>query len=124
MVLGYLLNTLFTFSYILVHNSTQLFIVHIGLAIAESLSTPTWDSIFAKNMDDPGDTQLWGIAGGQSHFFSGIAIAIGGLITYYISFNALFIIMGIIQAMATIMQSRILFLKKTGISNQLNDTEQ
>lgn len=124
MVLGYLLNTLFTFSYILVHNSTQLFIVQIGLAIAESLSTPTWDSIFAKNMDDPGDTQLWGIAGGQSHFFSGIAIAIGGLITYYISFNALFIIMGIIQAMATIMQSRILFLKKTGISNQLNDSEQ
>ena len=35
MVLGYFLNTLFTFSYILVHNSYQLFMVQIGLAIAE-----------------------------------------------------------------------------------------
>ncbi len=74
-------------------------------------------------MDDPGDTQLWGIAGGQAHFFSGIAIAIGGLITYYISFNALFIIMGIIQATATIMQSRILFLKKESRSNEVTESD-
>jgi MFS family permease len=115
MVFGYFLNTVFTFSYLLVHNSTQLFIVQIGLAIAESLSTPTWDSIFAKELEDPGDSLLWGIAGGQSHFVTGIAIAIGGLITYYISFEALFVIMGLIQAAATIIQSKILFFKRKNI---------
>ncbi len=120
MVLGYFLNTLFTFSYILVHNSYQLFMVQIGLAIAESLSTPTWDSIFANELEEPGDSFLWGIAGGQSHFISGIAIAIGGLITYYISFNALFIIMGCIQAIATVVQSRIVLLKR---KNALADLE-
>ena len=112
MVVGYFLNTIFTFSYVLVYNRYELFVVQIGLAIAESLSTPTWDSIFAKELEEPGDTFLWSIAGGQSHFISGIAIAIGGLITYYISFNALFIIMGSIQAIATIIQSRLVFLKR------------
>lgn len=118
MVFGYLLNTIFTFSYLLVHNSTQLFIVQIGLAIAESLSTPTWDSIFAKELEDPGDSFLWGIAGGQSHFVTGVAIAIGGLITYYISFEALFIIMGTIQAIATIIQSKIIFFKRKEIKKE------
>ena len=112
MVVGYFLNTIFTFSYVLVYNRYELFVVQIGLAIAESLSTPTWDSIFATDLEEPGDTFLWSIAGGQSHFISGIAIAIGGLITYYISFNALFIIMGSIQAIATIIQSRLVFLKR------------
>ncbi len=112
MIFGYFINTIFTFCYIFVHNSTQLFILQIGFALAESISTPIWDSIFAKNMEDPEDSFFWGVAGGQSHLVSGIAIAIGGLITYYISFNALFIIMGVIQAAATLMQARLLFLKK------------
>jgi len=112
MILGYALNTIFTFSYILVHHTWQLFIIQIGFALAESMSTPTWDALFAQNLEDPGDSFLWGIAGGQSHLLTGIAIAIGGLITYYISFNALFIIMGCIQLLATIMQTRILFIQK------------
>jgi hypothetical protein len=43
---------------------------------------------------------------------TGIAVAIGGLITYYISFQVLFIIMGTIQGLATIIQARLLFVRK------------
>ena len=118
MVFGYALNTLFTFVYLLIHNSTQLFILQIGLAIAEAISTPIWDALFANNLEDTEDSLFWGIAGGHSHLVSGIAIAIGGLITYYISFSFLFVIMGIIQATATLLQSRILILKRKGISLQ------
>ena len=112
MVFGYALNTVFTFSYLLVHNVVTLFIVQIGLGIAESLSTPIWDSLFANDLDDASDTFHWGIATGHTHFVTGVAVAIGGLITYYISFQMLFIVMGTIQAMATLMQSRLLYLKR------------
>ena len=112
MVFGYFLNAVFTFGYIFVHNTIELFIIQIGFAFAESLSTPTWDSLFAEQLDDPGDSFFWSLSGGQSHIVTGIAIAIGGLITYYISFNFLFIMMGCIQTIAMIMQARFLFLKK------------
>ena len=114
MVFGYLLNTIFTFGYLFIHNSHQLFLLQFGLALAEAISTPVWDALFAKNLEETDDSLFWGIAGGHSHLVSGIAIAIGGLITYYISFQFLFIIMGSIQLIATILQSRILILKRKG----------
>jgi hypothetical protein len=43
----------------------------------------------------------------------GIAIAIGGLIANYISFDALFLTMGIIQVIATFVQAKLLFLNKS-----------
>ena len=100
MVIGYALNTLFTFSYLMVDSVMTLFFVQIGLGIAESLSTPIWDSLFANDLDGKNNT-----------------VAIGGLITYYISFHMLFIIMGTIQALATIIQARLLFVKKTDSLN-------
>jgi len=117
MVIGYALNTLFTFSYLMVDSVMTLFFVQIGLGIAESLSTPIWDSLFANDLDGKNNTFLWGLATGHTHFVTGIAVAIGGLITYYISFHMLFIIMGTIQALATIIQARLLFVKKTDSFN-------
>lgn len=112
MILGYAMNTLFTFSYLLVNNVMSLFLVQIGLGIAESLSTPIWDSLFANDLEDKNNTFLWGLATGHTHFVTGIAVAIGGLITYYISFQVLFIIMGCIQVMATLIQARLIFIKR------------
>ncbi|MCX6211885.1 MAG: MFS transporter [Bacteroidetes bacterium] len=108
MILGYGLNALLTFGYIFVHNTQQLFLIQIGLGIAEALSAPIWDSLFAHHLEDNTNTFHWSIANGHPHFVSGIAIAIGGLIANYISFEALFITMGIIQTIATIIQARIL----------------
>lgn len=108
MIFGYALNALLTFAYIFVHNTQQLFLIQIGLGIAEALSAPIWDSLFANNLEDNSNTFHWSIASGHPHFVSGIAIAIGGLIANYISFEALFITMGIIQTIATIIQAKIL----------------
>ena len=112
MVFGYALNTVFTFSYLMVNSVMSLFFVQVGLGIAESLSTPIWDSLFANDLEDKNNTALWGLATGHTHFVTGIAVAIGGLITYYISFHMLFIIMGVIQALATIIQAKLLYSKK------------
>ena len=112
MIGGYALNALLTFGYIFVHNTKSLFLIQVGLGIAEALSTPIWDSLFASNMEDTENTFHWGLATGHTHFISGIAIAIGGLIAHYISFDALFIVMGCIQLVATLVQASILYIKQ------------
>ena len=108
MIIGYALNTILTFCYLLVHNTMQLFLIQIGLGIAEALSTPVWENLFATNIDDDDNAFYWSLATGHSHFVSGIAIILGGLIADFVSFKALFIVMGSIQIFATIIQFRLL----------------
>lgn len=114
-IVGYALNTLFTFAFLLVDDTTSLMWVQAGLGLAEAISTPAWDAAFSSEMEDTNDTFIWGIANGQSFIVSGIAIAIGGLIANYISFEALFILMGCIQLIATIIQARETFRKDKGL---------
>jgi MFS family permease len=112
MVLGYGLNALFSFGYLLVDSPLKLFIVQAGLGIAEAIGTPAWDALYAKNLTEEMDAYAWGLSTGQSQVVTGIAFGIGGLITHFISFEALFIIMGSIQIMAAIVTSRLLFITK------------
>jgi len=117
MVFGYGLNALLTFGYIFVQNTQQLFLLQVGLGIAEAVSTPIWDSLFASNLEDNENTFHWSLATGHTHFVSGIAIAIGGLIANYVSFHALFMTMGIIQLIATFTQAKLLFWESTRLKN-------
>ena len=108
MVIGYGLNALFTFAYLFVSSPWQLLVVQGGLGIAEALGTPTWDALFAQHTDKEHDGFAWGFAGGQAQIVTGLAIITGGLIVNYFSFNALFITMGSMQVIATVIQARIL----------------
>jgi MFS family permease len=108
MVAGYALNALFTFSYLFVSSPWQLLIVQAGLGIAEALGTPAWDALFAKHAEEKHDTFVWGLAGGQAQIITGLAIIAGGFIVSYFSFQVLFITMGSIQVIATVIQARIL----------------
>lgn len=108
LVTGYLLNTLFTFSYLFVASSGQLFAVQAGLGFATALATPTWDALYASNEDKTKAGYIWGLAGGRDQLITGVAIIIGGLIVNYFDFKVLFITMGVVQAIATIYQAQIL----------------
>jgi MFS family permease len=112
MVLGYTLNAFLTFGYLLVDSPIKLFIVQAGLGIAEALGTPAWDALYAKNLDSDLDSYAWGLSTGQSQIVTGIAFAIGGVITHFISFEALFITMGLIQIVAAIVTAQLIFIKK------------
>lgn len=112
MVLGYALNALFTFGYLFVSTPMHLFIVQAGLGVASALASPTWDALYAKHEDKREAGFEWGLAGGESQIITGIAILIGGYIVVFASFNTLFIIMGVIQVIATVYQVQILLNKK------------
>lgn len=108
MTAGYALNAIFTFGYLFVSSPMQLFFIQAGLGVAAAISTPTWNALYAKHEDRKHDGYTWGIASGESEIITGVAIVIGGLIINYYSFFALFIIMGVIQIIATIYQAKIL----------------
>jgi MFS family permease len=108
LVIGYGLNAIFTFSYLLVSNPYKLFAVQFGLGIAAALATPTWSSLYAKYEDKKHDGAAWGLVTGTDRIITGLALMTGGFIITYYSFNVLFVIMGCIQIVATISQAFIL----------------
>jgi len=112
MVLGYSLNAVFTFCYLFVSSPIHLFIVQAGLGIAEAIGTPAWDALYAKSLSEEMDSYAWGLSAGQSQIVTGVAFGLGGLITHFISFEALFITMGTIQILAAIVTSQLLYVKK------------
>lgn len=109
MIIGYALNTIFTFGYLFVSSPAHLFIVEAGLGLAAALAWPTWDALYAKYENKKNSGYTWGLAAGGEFLMAGIAMIIGGLIVAHYSFTVLFVIMGSIQLVATIYQAQILF---------------
>lgn len=117
MVLGYALNALFTFGYAFINSPHELIFVQAGLGVAAALATPTWNSLYAKYEDKGQDGYEWGIAGGSAMIITGVSILIGGYIVEQTSFQILFLIMGVIQVIATLCQAKILFYDNVDVIN-------
>jgi len=112
MIAGYALNAFFTFCYIFVSSQLSLFVVQIGLGIASALATPTWDALYAQYEERKNAGQSWGMANGQSKVMTGLAVILGGVIVNRLSFDTLFITMGIIQVIATLYSVQLLKRQK------------
>ena len=130
MTIGYALNAIFTFAYLFVSSQSELLFVQIGVGIASALSTPTWNSLYAEyERHDRGRKKksgcVWALADGQSEIVTGIGVLLGGLIVSFFSFNSLFIVMGIIQTIATVYVAQILDGRsaKTRLSNYPDPSE-
>lgn len=108
MLAGYFLNAVFTFSYLFVSNPAHLFLVQAGLGLAVALAAPTWNALYANYEDRTKAGFLWGLADGGFRIVTGIAIIIGGVVVNFLSFQTLFITMGVIQTLAAIYQAKIL----------------
>ena len=111
MVAGYALNALCTFGYLLVTTPTHLLLVQAGLGFAVALSSPTWLSLYSDNNKKNAGALSWGLESGLSYIMHAISILIGGYIVSTYSFNVLFVMMGVIQVIATIYQAQILRIK-------------
>lgn len=114
MVFGYGLNAFCTFLYLLVQSPMHLILVQIGLGVASALATPTWAALYAKYEDKGQDGFEWGLASGQANIVTGLAVLMGGFIVNYFSFRLLFVLMGAIQIVATIVQGKILRMHSRG----------
>ena len=112
MIIGYALNALCAFGYLLVRTPSQLFLVQVGLGLASALATPTWAALYALHQSKKSSGMTWGLASGEANIAGAVAILVGGYIVQTYSFTLLFIVMGTIQTIATIYQAKIFFVKK------------
>lgn len=111
-VSGFALNALLTFGYLTVNSSAGLFLVESGLGLAAALALPTWSSLFARYSGKVKNGWAWGMASGTDDFVTAFGIVLGGIVVSKFSFTGLFLIMGLIQLLATLYQAKILYYGK------------
>jgi len=99
---GYLLAAASTFGYLLVTDTTGLFMIQILMGISNAMSSCTWDGIFSRNIKQKDAVFMWSIVEGGYAITSAIAAVLGGVIVMMFSFQVLFIIMGLIMVGASI----------------------
>lgn len=112
LILGYALNALFTFAYLLVDTPFTLFIVQAGLGVSLALANPTWAALYDRYSNDKKDGSLYGAAYGHGNIATGVAALVGGLVVTKFSFQILFMLMGVLQIIATVLQIKILQSRK------------
>lgn len=115
LVIGYALQTIFTFCYLFITTKQQLALLQIGLGISSGLSTTTWYALYARCEDKSHEGLTWGLANGLASIYTGIALLFGGLIIANSSFEVLFFIMGLVQLIATVYVSKLLFLSTPNV---------
>jgi predicted MFS family arabinose efflux permease len=118
-LLGYLLNAILTFGYLLVRAPFQLFLIQVGLGFSYALAAPTWNALYGRHSQAGRDGYAWGLSSGFEKIATGFAILIGGLIVARFSFRVLFLLMGCVQLLALFLQWRS-FSNRT-IHNPLGD---
>lgn len=111
MIVGYGLNAVATFGYLLVYNPFSLLVVQGVLGIARALATPTWDALYDQSSGTQKATN-WGLADGIPALVTAAAVIAGGFIVSRYPFAMLFILMGIVQVIATFVQAKIFLGKR------------
>jgi MFS family permease len=107
-IVGYVLNAVLTFGYLLVGSTWHLFLIQAGLGIATALATPTWNALYEQHGDTVSSGLRWGYADGQEQIVTGIATVVGGLVIQNLSYTVLFLIMGVVQTCAAFFQAQML----------------
>jgi MFS family permease len=104
-VLGFLGSACCDISYIFVQNRWQLFGAQVIAGLATGLIEPAWDSLFTDAIEHS-SARHWSIWSGGSHLIAGAAALLGGVIVAYFSFTALFVTMGFVDTLATLLAWR------------------
>jgi MFS family permease len=88
-----------------VQNRWQLFGAQVIAGLATGLIEPAWDSLFTDAIEHS-SAKHWSIWSGSTHLIAGAAALIGGVVVAYSSFTVLFVSMGLIDIVATLVAWR------------------
>lgn len=107
---GFAIGALATIGYLFVSRPSHLFIVQIMQGI-DSATAPQWDAAYSKVLEKNKESTEWSFVEGGSKIIIGIAAILGGLTANFLGFKILFILMSIIEVLATIVAARLLLKK-------------
>ncbi len=99
---GFMLRVLAWFLYIFTNSLTMFILIQIILGLGDAIGSPAFDSIFAKHLNkgnEVHDYSSWKLVQNMS---LAIASLLGGIIVYYISFEALFVAMALLGCISSL----------------------
>ena len=106
---GTLLASLAPFGFIFSTLPWHIYLIQIIHALGAALALPAWCGIFTRHIDKGKEAQSWALDSSALGIGAGTAGIIGGIIAQAIGFNPLFIGVGVLGLLATIL---CLFIKK------------
>lgn len=108
-ILGYAIIAAATFGYFLVHSITGLLVVQICVGVGMALQSPTWSALYDRYSGaGDHDGYVWGLSYGLWYVFQGVSVLTGGYIVTRYSFDILFVVMGTLLVLSTLIQAQLL----------------
>lgn len=108
-VLGYFLSTIGFFGYTLVEYPWQMFAVQGIVGLATAVRSPAFDEVYSRNLDEGKYAYEWGIWESMYWIVSGISAIIAGYIIQVSSFETLFVIMGVMSLIGTVISAVLIY---------------
>ncbi len=106
MLIGYVLNALSVFMFLLAQSPLHVLLIQVSLGFAYALANPSWNMLYAENST----TYNWARAGGDAQIAAGVAVLVAGVLAAA-SVTAVILAVGIIQILATIYQFQIIKIR-------------
>lgn len=113
LVLGYIVVTIVPFGYILSSLPWHIYLLQIIYSIGMAMAYPAWCGIFTRHIDKGKEAFEWGSYGTIADLGAGAGGIIGGLIVSKLGFNSLFLVIGILSLISSLL---LLTLRKHIVS--------
>lgn len=117
-VISYAILAVATFSYLFIRNPLDLFIVQAFMGVGGAILSPAYGAMYSKSLDKGRFASEWGLWDSMTNMILAVAAITGGVITAFLGFAALFIIMGLIASCGFV-ASAFLFRKKKSSRNRV-----
>jgi MFS family permease len=112
LVLGYLLSGIAALCFMLTKSPTQLFFSMIVSGVSISIIAPSFSGLYSKNIEEGKHTSSWGDYWGLTYWGAAIASVIAGVVSQRYGFDAIFIIMMVLNGLSALGAVYLYFLPR------------
>lgn len=102
LLIGYVIRILCWIGYIFIASFWQLLVIQVILGISEAVSSPAFDTIFAKHLDKNKEIDEYATWKIYEKISIALSTLIGGFIVQYASFDLLFVSMSLVATFSVI----------------------
>ena len=102
MVFGTFLTGLVPFGFMVSSQAWHIYVFHVLHAIGMAMVIPSWSAIFTRHIDKGKEASEWSLRSTSLGFGAGIAGALGGIIAGIYGFNIIFILVGSLSIISSL----------------------
>ena len=110
LILGYVLSDFAALCFMLTKNPTQLFLSMTVSGRAIAIVSPAFSGHYSKNIEEGKHTSSWGDYWGLTYWGAAIASVIAGVVSQHYGFNAIFILMMVLNGFSALGAIYLYFL--------------